>query len=280
MGRATRSSRTEGGYTLAVVVVFTSVLLVFLSEAALNWQTAMKREREEELIFRGKQYQRALVLWYAHWSKTLGTPQVVYPSTIDALLNTNNKRFLRRKWKDPITNDEWRLIKVGPNNRPLLTVLPTPAAESMRAGQNPYGSGDAGQSPGAGRQVPGPTPSTGGQTAYGQTLETQPLGSSVIGGIAGVASTSEKESLKIFNGRNKYNEWEFFTDFAALSARAQRRQPGQTPQPPGQPGQTLPGRRSPAGQSSLFGAPGQSAAPPVPNPGNRPGFPPSQTPRR
>ena len=263
----------EAGYTLALVVVMASVLLVTLSEAVLNWQTAVKREREEELIFRGKQYQRALVLWYAHWSRTLGTPQVAYPSTVEALLNTNNKRFLRKEWTDPITDEEWRFIKVGPNNRPLLTVLPGTAAAAPGGGRNPYGSGGSGQSQGSGPQAP----AAAGQTAYGQTLKTQPLNSPTIGGIAGVASTSEKESLKTYNGRNKHNEWEFFTDYAALAARAQRGRPGGRPgqsrQPgqSGQPGQAGQGRGRPGGQNPLFGRPGQSRRPPGVNPGNRPG---------
>ena len=49
-----QSLRNQKGYGLAVVVMFTSVLLVTLLEAAVNWQTVTKREREEELIFRGK----------------------------------------------------------------------------------------------------------------------------------------------------------------------------------------------------------------------------------
>ena len=273
MGWKRQRKGGEAGYTLALVVVMASVLLVTLSEAVLNWQTAVKREREEELIFRGKQYQRALVLWYAHWSRTLGTPQVAYPSTVEALLNTNNKRFLRKEWTDPITDEEWRFIKVGPNNRPLLTVLPGTAAAAPGGSRNPYGSGGSGQSQGSGSQAP----AAAGQTAYGQTLKTQPLNSPTIGGIAGVASTSEKESLKTYNGRNKHNEWEFFTDYAALAARAQRGQPGRRPGQSGQPGQSRQpgqagqGRGRPGGQNPLFGRPGQSRRPPGVNPGNRPG---------
>ena len=283
MGWKRQRKGGEAGYTLALVMVMASVLLVTLSEAVLNWQTAVKREREEELIFRGKQYQRALVLWYAHWSRTLGTPQVAYPSTVEALLNTNNKRFLRKEWTDPITDEEWRFIKVGPNNRPLLTVLPGTAAAAPGGSRNPYGSGGSGQSQGSGPQAPAAT----GQTAYGQTLKTQPLNSPTIGGIAGVASTSEKESLKTYNGRNKHNEWEFFTDYAALAARAQRGQPGRRPGQSGQPGQSRQpgqagqGRGRPGGQNPLFGRPGQSRRPPGVNPGNRPGVNPSRkSPRR
>lgn len=264
MGWKRHRNGGEAGYTLALVMVMASVLLVALSEAALNWQTAVKREREEELIFRGEQYQRALILWYAHWSRTLGTPQVAYPSTVEALLNTNNKRFLRQPWTDPITNEEWRFIKVGPNNRPLLTVLPGNTATAPGGDRNPYGSGGSGQSRESGSRAP----AAAGQTAYGQTLKTQSVNSPTIGGIAGVASTSEKESLKTYNGRDKHNEWEFFTDYAALAARAQRGRSGGRPGQPGQPGQ---GRDRPEGQNPLFGRPGQTGRPPGVNPGNRPG---------
>src|ERR671930_252971 len=118
--RLAKPLKHEKGYTLAVVVVFTTVLLVSLSEAVINWQKAMQREREEELIFRGKQFIRAIELWQRKFPGT-------YPTSIDALLNTNNMRFLRKKWKDPITNsEEWRLIKLNPDGSISgLTVLPT-----------------------------------------------------------------------------------------------------------------------------------------------------------
>ena len=254
MGWKRRGNSGEAGYTLALVMVMASVLLVALSEAALNWQTAVKREREEELIFRGEQYQRALILWYAHWSRTLGSPQVAYPSTVEALLNTNNKRFLRKPWIDPLTNEEWRIIKVGPNNRPLLTVLPGTPETGAGGDRNPYEPGGSRQLQGSGSQGSGRQASAAGQTAYGQTLKTQSVNSPTIGGIAGVASTSEKESLKTYNGRNKHDEWEFFTDFAALAARAQRGRPGGgRPGQSDQPGQAGQGEGRPGGQT-LFSA--------------------------
>ena len=198
-----------------------------------------------------------------------------YLSTVEALLNTNNKRFLRQPWTDPVTNEEWRIIKVGPNNRPLLTVLPGTAETGTGGERNPYRSGGGGQSRESGSQAT----ATAGQTAYGQTLKTQSVNSPTIGGIAGVASTSEEESLKTYNGRNKHNEWEFFTDFAALAARAQRGRPGGgRPGQSDQPGQGRQGRDRPEGQNPLFGRPGQSRRPPGVNPGNRPGVNPGNRP--
>jgi type II secretory pathway pseudopilin PulG len=203
------SPRKEAGYTLAVVMVFTSVLLVTLSGAVINWQKAMQREREEELIYRGKQFMRAIELWQRKFPGT-------YPTTIDALLSTSNTRFLRKKWKDPITNsDEWRLLKMNPDGSISgLTVIPgsSPLGPSSFGGSSTSGSSSSGGRTTGGTQ--GGTGSTAGMgrpqpTSTGARAAGQSGFNPVLGGIVGVASKSEKESLKSYNGRSKYNEWEF-----------------------------------------------------------------------
>jgi type II secretory pathway pseudopilin PulG len=266
-----KSPKEEKGYALAVVVVFTTVLLVSLSAAVINWQKAVQREREEELIFRGKQFIRAIELWQRKYPGT-------FPTSIDALLNTNNMRFLRKKWKDPITNsEEWRLIKLNPDGSISgLTVIPTGGLPGAKI---PGAPGQT-RTPSLGTSPPG---TASGQTAVG-TPETSstigsPLGSSsigspnnpqnppggrtgqlrrsslqssaspVLGGIVGVASTSEKESLKVYNGRSKYNEWEFYYV---------PRQQSPAPAVPGQ---------QPLGQRPSLGQPGAGfgTQPPAPS---------------
>jgi hypothetical protein len=268
-----KSLKDEKGYALAVVVVFTSVLLVSLSEAVINWQKAMQREREQELIFRGKQFIRAIELWQRKFQGT-------YPTSIDALLNTNNMRFLRKKWKDPITNsEEWRLIKLNPDGSISgLTVVPTgglPGAKISGApGQTRESSlGTSSPSTGSGQTgfgAPSTSSSLGlplgssslgsqsnpqnlseGRTGQPRRSSLQSSTSPVLGGIVGVASTSEKESLKIYNGRSKYNEWEFY-----YVPRQQN------------PASTGPGQQ-PAGQRPTLGQPGagfgtQPSTSPVP----------------
>jgi hypothetical protein len=177
--------KNERGYALAVLMVFTTVLLVGLTTAEINWQQAMQREREEELIFRGKQYMRAIMLWKRKFPGPATNP-LWGPTSIDALLNTNNFHFLRKRWKDPMTNsDQWRIIRVGGQGAGLAggkvqgapSFGPSPTASTTGSGSNLLGSKDSGQS----SLLP----------------------------ILGVASSSEKESLKTVNGRNKYSEWEF-----------------------------------------------------------------------
>jgi hypothetical protein len=260
--------RNEKGYTLAVVVVFTTVLLIGLSEAMINWQKAMQREREAELIFRGKQFIRAIDLWQRKFPRT-------WPTTIDALLNTNNVRFLRKKWKDPITNsDEWRLIKMNPDGSISgLTIIPSEGVPEATVPGAPGQRGTGSSSPSAFGQSSSSRTSSdpfGAQTGIEssgstQTTQQQPLrrsgtsstsssssGTPVLGGICGVASTSKQKTIKTYNGRNRYNEWEFYY--------VPQAQPGPTVAP----GQGQPATGARPGPTPATGRPGQPSPSPFP----------------
>jgi hypothetical protein len=43
-------------------------------------------------------------------------------------------------------------------------------------------------------------------------LPGMPTGQQIGGGIAGVASTAEGSGIKVYNDRDKYEEWEFIYD--------------------------------------------------------------------
>jgi len=65
-----------------------------------------QRAKEQLLIERGEQYERAIQLFVRKMHR--------YPATIDELENTNNVRFLRRRYIDPMTGkDKWRLIHIN-----------------------------------------------------------------------------------------------------------------------------------------------------------------------
>ena len=234
---------------LAVVAVFTSVLLVTLTAAAINWQKAIQREREEELIFRGKQFMRAIELWHRKFPGT-------FPTTIDALLSTDNTRFLRKKWKDPITNAfDWRIIKMGPDGSIQGLSLPSGGnpsgsspydsqsqakVNSLSSGsQSPYGSTASASGFGSQEGVQGTSRNQSGGNIGSLSTQSQSGSSSspftpILGGIVGVASSSQKESIKAFNGKSKYSEWEFVfvTGGSVTGAGLPQGQP-----PPGQVGQ-------------------------------------------
>ena len=85
---------------MAALLVGMSVMAVLMSALLPVWSHMATREKEEELIFRGRQYARAIGLFQR---KFANTP----PPTIDVLVE---QRFLRKKYKDPITNDDFQPI--------------------------------------------------------------------------------------------------------------------------------------------------------------------------
>ena len=90
----------EAGYAMAALLVGLSVMAVVMTMAMPVWSTAAKRAREDELVFRGEQYARAIGLYQRKYANAL-------PPSIDVLLN---ERFLRRKYLDPITGGEFQAL--------------------------------------------------------------------------------------------------------------------------------------------------------------------------
>lgn len=102
----TRNSHGEEGYILIAVLFLVALVLIGLAVAAPRMAQSIQRDKEIELVHRGEQYKRAIKLYY----RKFGT----YPTSTDQLLNTNNIRFLRKRYTDPITGkDDWRLIHLG-----------------------------------------------------------------------------------------------------------------------------------------------------------------------
>ncbi len=96
----------EDGFVLIGVLFLVVVVLIMLAIAAPKVATSIKRDKELELYHRGMQYTRAIKLYYKKFGH--------YPTTLDQLENTNNIRFLRKKYNDPFTGKpDWRLIHVG-----------------------------------------------------------------------------------------------------------------------------------------------------------------------
>src|SRR5918995_3296944 len=98
-----RRAAGERGYLMVALLVAMSIMAIMMSAALPAWHTLARREKEAELVFRGEQYARAIGLWQ---QKFANQPA---PS-IDVLVE---QRLLRKKYKDPITNDEFQLLGAG-----------------------------------------------------------------------------------------------------------------------------------------------------------------------
>jgi type II secretory pathway pseudopilin PulG len=146
----------EDGYLLLTVLVMIFLVLLALSVAAPRLAKQIQRDKEQEAVERGLQYRRAIQLYYKKFS--------AYPTDIKQLEKTNEIRFLRKRYKDPITGkDDWRLIHVGEAKvpplgffgQPLQTGLSSAStgpglSGSIYAPTNTDGSGGAnGSSPGS-----------------------------------------------------------------------------------------------------------------------------------
>jgi len=77
-----------------------AMLIIAMTAAAPYLTTQIKRDREIEMIHRGEQYARAIGLFQRKFANAA-------PPNIDVLVE---QRFLRKKYKDPITNDDFQLI--------------------------------------------------------------------------------------------------------------------------------------------------------------------------
>ena len=117
----------EEGYILLAVIFLTIMVLITLSVAAPRVAKDIERDREVELMHRGKQFQRAIQLYYRKFN--------AYPPTMEALEKTNNIRFLRKRYKDPVTGkDEWHLIHFGEAKTQTLGFFGQPIAGAGMAG--------------------------------------------------------------------------------------------------------------------------------------------------
>lgn len=94
------AARTSG-YVMIMLLFLLSVMALGLMVAYPVWRTQIMREREDELIFRGKQYVEAIRLYKAK------NPSK-FPQTLKELYD---KKFLRRLYPDPVSaGGVWNII--------------------------------------------------------------------------------------------------------------------------------------------------------------------------
>ncbi len=265
--------RAERGFSMAALLVAMTIMAIMMTAALPLWSRQAKREKETELIWRGEQYVHAIGLFQRKFANA-------FPPTLDVLVE---QRFLRRKYKDPMTKDgEFQPVYAAQQQ---ATPGQAGAGSAARPGQmaQPQGAGQ-GATPGGASQVAAPGSATGQQPG-------------ARGGIIGVVSKSTDTSIRIYNGRSKYNEWAFV--YSQVTTRAGSGaggmqgagRPGpQGQQQPGRPGTGVQGNQGrgqprPPGQSGEpgrggrpgMGPPGSFDPPPF---GSSPGMPPGARPLR
>jgi type II secretory pathway pseudopilin PulG len=171
--------RKDEGYVLIILMFAVLVMSLGFLVAAPIWKTQIQREKEEELIFRGKQYVEAVRLYQI---KNPGK----YPEDIETLVE---EKFLRRQFKDPMTeNGEWGIIIVQQGMQARQSTMAGPQ-QRRRQQQQPGGRGQ----------------SRGGGSIQKLMVVPQKVVESLKGArIIGVVSLSKENSIRIYNNETTY----------------------------------------------------------------------------
>ena len=146
--------RSSAGFTYIAALVMVVIMGIMASQAAELWSTKMKREREVELLYRGRQVRDALRRWYkikvpVAGSATGGSTapasaaqtqlQGASPQDLKALLSASGLakvRYLRpSSLVDPITLKEWALVKDA--SQRIIGVASTSEAEPLKQANFP-----------------------------------------------------------------------------------------------------------------------------------------------
>jgi type II secretory pathway pseudopilin PulG len=105
-----RGRQGQQGYALVLMMFFLALLVLSTVVAAPTVISNIQREKEKEMVWRGKQYTRGIRMYYMRMRR--------FPTSLEDLTTAkNNIRFMRQAYKDPMNTADgsWRLIYVGPN---------------------------------------------------------------------------------------------------------------------------------------------------------------------
>ncbi|MFZ1013013.1 MAG: type II secretion system protein [Terracidiphilus sp.] len=212
-----RGPRTgEEGYILVAVIFLLAILILSMAVAVPRVRESIQRDREVETMHRGDQYRRALKLYYKKFN--------AYPPNIDALVKTNEIRFLRKRYTDPITGkDDWKPIMFGQNKTPMVMGFfgqPLVGGSTLAgtgpggiAGASPIGGtsgmsgagssfSNGGSSFGGSSSFSGGSSFSNGGSTFGSSGSTSPTGSSpttggssATGGSSGTGASDSGPSL-------------------------------------------------------------------------------------
>jgi type II secretory pathway pseudopilin PulG len=221
--------RRERGYILLALLLTMAVLSISFLTISEGIAFQIKRDREQEFIHRGLQYSRAVRRYVKQFNH--------YPTSISALENSNNMRFLRKRYKDPITGTEFKLLYYGDletfyqNNASLssLAVVSPQPTKPIAQTDNGLSQGFQATNLANNEQVSATAVVSGSgvDDATAQILAQLPVAAADSEptvqpsdppadaggrGIVGVTSYSKHASIRIFNKKNHYNQWQFVYD--------------------------------------------------------------------
>lgn len=212
--------KREQGYILITILLWVSLLTITVSLPMLTYyHQQMKRDQEEELVHRGVEYERAIRKYYRKFGS--------YPASIEMLEDSNHMRFLRKRYKDPVTGKDFKILHqmdvmmafgntiggggiagaqtLGQPIGGLNATAPTPTTNTSTNSSDAASTGDQSQ------QNTNQSSTNSNSTLPFTSISGQPAANQTFGGggIAGVASVSTDQSIRVYNKKDHYNDWLF-----------------------------------------------------------------------
>jgi len=227
------------GYMLITLMLAMAMMTLALLAVLPEVKQQIRRDREEELQHRGTAYMRAI----QRFNRKLGR----YPTRVEELESTNNLRFLRKRYKDPINRDpetgkerDFKFLHqtdIAFNNGALGQTPGLGLGPGQNSLNGPQGGLNGPQSglgaqpgglqqpsgTGAQKAASGDSGNASNEDENSDSAESSPSNSivksgstvgsngQVLGGgpIIGVASMSKEKSVRTFFGKNHYKDWLF-----------------------------------------------------------------------
>jgi type II secretory pathway pseudopilin PulG len=166
---AKRSRSREFGFAYMMALVMVAVVIITSTVVLERLRILGQRQREEEMIWRGQQYTRAIRLYFRKTGK--------YPQSLEDLQKAvPDNHFIRQLYKDPMnTNDgSWRLIYVNAAGQ-IIGSVRYASLQQMALLELPQ----------TGTAVPGLTPQLPGQPGVPVSGFSNSGGNGQVGGQAG-----------------------------------------------------------------------------------------------
>ena len=214
-----RPSVHQRGYALVMVIFFLALVAITVSVAAPSLLQQGRREKEQEMIWRGNQYIRGIKLFYLKNHRI--------PASLEELLKPQlGVRYMRKAYKDPMNaaDGSWRLIQIGRAGQLIGSVRPNvvftlgvPGGGAFPTTASPSSGLETGGEISAQRSFGAPSvhqnqnaPEDSAQTSVASpgASDSPVFGSSVIG----VGSKAAGRSVVWLNGAKNYHEFEFIWD--------------------------------------------------------------------
>lgn len=168
---------SERGFALLLVFLLAAGIALMLYQQVPRVAFESERDKEQLLIDRGEQYKRAIQQFYVAYKR--------YPTTLEELEKTNDKRYLRHRYIDPYTGkDEWRLIHVnaaGQLTDSLVKKLPDPNKPNDPNNPNGQSGANGASNPG----TPGSNTAGSSGSAMGSLASNLTAGGGNSGGFPG-----------------------------------------------------------------------------------------------